>query len=725
MNRTCLARTLLLTTLAGSAAAAPLHFKTGQVEATALPDLRVVHQAVPFQRPGAQAQAQARVLPRRAIIQLDGAINPERRAAIEASGARILEYIPDNAFVIDTRHAQPAAIDALPFVTAMVDYRTEWKIDPTLGQRVYETASMRSIVGRNLVPATVILFPGADPVETARQTAASGVTVLGTHLEGDRFMLEVTGARAAVEALAAIEGVSWIENASEVTYRSNSNNRWVVQSNVPNSFPVYDAGLRGEGQLIAVMDGRVSVNHCSFSDPGVPIGPDHRKIHAYNTSTGVDTHGTHVAGTALGDAGADTNTRGVAYNARLVFNTTAAFGNYSSMYNRFAQHYDQGAAIHTNSWGNDGTTAYDNWCRAIDNFSWLNDDNLIIFAATNQSSLKNPENAKNVLAVGGTDPVPSQANFCTGGTGPTNDGRRKPEIYAPGCNTNSSFGSGCSTTNLSGTSMAAPAIAGAAALVRQYYTDGFYPTGAADAADAFVPSGALLKATLLNSAVDMTGVAGYPSNREGWGRVLLNNALFFDGDARATIVRDVRNASEDAMSTGDVIEIPVTVNSNAEEVVVTLVWHDAPAANGASSAAVNNLDLEVDAPFDQQYKGNVFSGGISNTGGTADAINNVEMVRLNFAFPGDHVIRIKATAINEGSQGYAVVITGDVSENTIPGCSPADLAEPYDALNFFDLTAYLALYNANDPAADLAVPFGTLNFFDLTAFLASYNAGCP
>lgn len=719
MNRSCIARTLLLTTMAGSAAAAPLHLKTGQVEATALPDVRVVRPA----DPGFQVIDDAQALPRRTLIQLDGPIDPARRAAIEATGVRILDFIPDNAFVVDTRSARRDAIMALPFVTAAVAYRSEWKVDPTLGQRVYETDAMRRIVDRGQVPAVVTLFPGADPAEVVRR--AAGVAVVATHLEADRFVLEVTGGKTALEAMASIDGVSWIENAPEVTFRSNSNNRWVVQSNISNSFPVYDAGIRGEGQLIAVMDGRVSSTHCSFSDPGVAFGPEHRKIQAYNASTGYDLHGTHVAGTALGDAGADTNTRGVAYNARLVFNTSASFGNYASMFNRFALHYSQGAAIHTNSWGNDGTTAYDNWSRAIDTFSWLNDDNLIIFAATNASTLRNPENAKNVLAVGGTNPVPSQASFCTGGIGPTVDGRRKPEIFAPGCSTVSSSGTGCSTTNLSGTSMAAPAIAGAAALARQYYTEGFYPTGRADAADAFVPSGALLKATLLNSAVDMTGVSGYPSNREGWGRVLLDNALYFDGETRATIVRDVRNASADAMSTGDVVEIPFIVNSNAQEVIVTLVWHDAPAASNASVIAVNDLDLEVDAPFDQRYKGNVFAGGISSTGGSADTINNVEMVRIGFAFPGEHTVRIRGTAVNEGVQGYALVISGDVSENTVAGCSDADLAEPYDTLNFFDVTTFLTLFNASDPAADLAAPFGTFNFFDVTTFLASFNAGCP
>jgi hypothetical protein len=60
---------------------------------------------------------------------------------------------------------------------------------------------------------------------------------------------------------------------------------------------------------------------------------------------------------------------------------------------------------------------------------------------------------------------------------------------------------------------------------------------------------------------------------------------------------------------------------------------------------------------------------------------------------------------------------------TDPGC-PADLTGD-GLLNFFDLAAYLDLFNAGDPAADLASPPGVLNFFDLASYLDLYNAGCP
>lgn len=62
-----------------------------------------------------------------------------------------------------------------------------------------------------------------------------------------------------------------------------------------------------------------------------------------------------------------------------------------------------------------------------------------------------------------------------------------------------------------------------------------------------------------------------------------------------------------------------------------------------------------------------------------------------------------------------------------PPC-PADLnppGNPDGVLNFFDVAAFLSLYNAQDPAADFAAPFGSFNFFDIAAFIAAYNAGCP
>ncbi len=72
--------------------------------------------------------------------------------------------------------------------------------------------------------------------------------------------------------------------------------------------------------------------------------------------------------------------------------------------------------------------------------------------------------------------------------------------------------------------------------------------------------------------------------------------------------------------------------------------------------------------------------------------------------------------------------TDGIFEFALPSCGfedcPADITDDGN-LNFFDLAAYLELFNAGDPAADLAAPYGTINFFDLAAYLDAFGAGCP
>ncbi|MEM7630095.1 MAG: S8 family peptidase [Planctomycetota bacterium] len=60
---------------------------------------------------------------------------------------------------------------------------------------------------------------------------------------------------------------------------------------------------------------------------------------------------------------------------------------------------------------------------------------------------------------------------------------------------------------------------------------------------------------------------------------------------------------------------------------------------------------------------------------------------------------------------------------TAGGCTP-DLAAPFGTLDFFDVLAYLALFDAGDPASDLAAPSGTFDFFDVLEYLAQFDAGC-
>ncbi|HPJ71301.1 MAG TPA: S8 family serine peptidase, partial [bacterium] len=201
--------------------------------------------------------------------------------------------------------------------------------------------------------------------------------------------------------------------------------------------------------------------------------------------------------------------------------------------------------------------------------------------------------------------------------GPTLDGRFKPEIVAPGTNVVSCrshaidlsqsvlWGPGGLSGSLSeyytfsgGTSMAAPLVTGAAALVRERYRTAF---GA-------VPSAALIKATLLNGARDTTPgqygtgaarevpPAPRPNNVEGWGRLDLPSSAPLQDEGDFYYFQ-----ATPGLSTGGEDSYRISVSPMLAALSVTLAWSDYPGSAPAGGALVNDLDLTVAGPGGQVY----------------------------------------------------------------------------------------------------------------------------
>jgi len=320
--------------------------------------------------------------------------------------------------------------------------------------------------------------------------------------------------------------------------------------------------------------------------------------------------------------------------------------------------HSHGARIHTNSWGNDGTTAYNAWTRDIDAYSHDNEDGVVMFAVTNGTNLKNPENAKSCVAVGATSKSNPNSHG-TGGKGPTADGRRKPEVYAPGCSTRSASTANCGTTTMCGTSMASPVVAGGAALVKQYFEDGYYPTGAPVASNALTPSGSLLRAMLANSAVDMTSVSNYPSKTEGWGRILLDNAVFLQGDSRKMRMVDLGHAR--GISHGQVRSLKVNIPAGRTEMRVTLCFADEPGTAFSNLPVVNDLNLIAIAPDGTEYRGgkqDSQNGGASTPNPTGfDELNSLEQIIIYNPMAGRWTFAVYGLDVQVGPQGFAGVLT--------------------------------------------------------------------
>src|SRR4030095_7400062 len=123
------------------------------------------------------------------------------------------------------------------------------------------------------------------------------------------------------------------------------------------------------------------------------------------------------------------------------------------------------------------------------------------------------------------------------------------------------------------------AVAGVPTRAGKYCPRGFSPWGQASPADARVPSAALLKAVLINGARNMTGrtldgngtaprrdygpPADGPIPRQGWGRMVLDDGLYFSGDARKLFIADIASAQGSGLGNGDTTIYKVDVNSTA------------------------------------------------------------------------------------------------------------------------------------------------------------------
>ena len=178
-----------------------------------------------------------------------------------------------------------------------------------------------------------------------------------------------------------------------------------------------------------------------------------------------------------------------------------------------------------------------------------------------------------------------------------------------------------------------------------------------------MPSAALVKATLIASATAMEGgVPPPPSNDQGWGRILLDDALHFFGDAKRLYVAD--RAARFASPADPADLHALTVLDGTEPLRVVLAWTDYPSTPVASINLVNDLDLTVQSPTGTIYRGNVFSAGSSQTGGTADRRNNVEVIRIPNPAPGAWTVRVTPFAVPQPAQGYALIATGRLA---IPG----------------------------------------------------------
>jgi hypothetical protein len=635
------------------------------------------------------------------IVQFIGPIQDAWLDALKATGAQVISYIASNAYIVRADSKAGARVAALlkqnPAVQFVGDYEPAFRLSPGLH-------AARGKAG-DVVDITVQVIDGPDAKDTIANLTALANEFVQTYQVLDYHNVELKVSSGRLAQIANYDGVFAVEERGQRRKLDEAQGQ-IVAGNLTGNLPTgpgYLSWLAGMGftssQFTSFSVNVADDTYTLQGHPDFPAGRVAFQNNPTNQSGALGGHGflnaniiggfNNGTGSAVEDALGFNYGLGIAPFARV--GVTAIFGATASSGTTWeSTAYGQGARISSNSWGFQTSTggpvatydtnaqAYDRLVRDAQSGTAGLQQLSIIFAAGNDGSgantVSSPATAKNIISVGASENVrqtgsdgcgvansgADSANDIIGfsSRGPVNalggDGRIKPDIVAPGTHIEAgvpqSNYNGSSVCNQffpagqtlygwsSGTSHSTPAVAGGAALVYQDFLN----------KSLAAPSPAMVKAVLMNSASYMNGVGAndtLPSNNQGMGRMDLGRA--FDTEARIRV-----DQTQVLGATGQTFQVTGSVANTGKPFRVTLAWTDAP---GPTTGApwVNNLDLEVTING-TTFKGNVFSGANSVSGGTADGKNNAESVFLPAGTSGSFTITVRATNIaGDGVPGNA------------------------------------------------------------------------
>ena len=638
------------------------------------------------------------------LIQFTSPLQPAWREQLRQMGVELARYVPNDAFVARFENTSPGQVNQLPFVRWIGPYRAEYKID----SRLRTTGPSR---------IRILLSPNATPREAAivrrslKSLHGASPSRFGTILRG-----EATPAQ--LSALAGSDAVLWIEAAPNIRLYDEIASKIVGgDDGVAGTRTVtQQLGFDGSGVAVAVADSGLNNGDAATMHPDLAGRADAFFFYGSLTDAADEhSHGTHVTGIIAGNAATgETDESGFLYGlgvapgahvvAQRIFDGVGNFEPPPTFETLTHDAVRAGAEIGSNSWGDDtqgrydlSAAEFDALVRDADAATPGNQQYILEFSAGNAGpgpqTVGSPAVAKNVIATGASendrfdffiyaDGQDTMADFSS--RGPCEDGRIKPDVVAPGTWIASLQSESATDENAwlpidglyqyqGGTSQAGPHASGAAAVFAQFYRETHTNT---------MPSPALVKAALINSAVDMDdsfGTDPTPNNDEGWGRIDLTQLI------GSTLRYDFVDQTS-SLTTGQTYERRVVVASAAEPLKITLAYTDVPGFPAAIPALVNDLDLEVEAPDGRIYRGNQFDFGESVPDAPAnDTVNNVEAVHLAEPLPGEYIVRVRARNVVEDArtdtpaidQDFALVASGDLP---LPGVG----------VLFFDRSAYRA-----------------------------------
>lgn len=601
------------------------------------------------------------------LVQLDPVPDPVARETLERAGVRLLGYVPERAYFAAVRADADLATAAGAGLRWLGAVYPEDKLSETLRAG---TPGRWAVEPDGRVRLRVWPF---EEVQLSRLRTVLEQAGFEVGRESpDTGELEVRAAPEAVPVLAGLDEVRWVEEVPPPIALFNDGLRTNLQVHEVEAPPY---GLSGAGVVVGIWDGGwVDIDHPDLVGRvvrGEASVPQPRNRHA-----------THVAGTLAGSGAASESAgglprqwRGVAPGASLVsydVNTGPLIEEH-----RLARE-NHNAVISQNSWGITVSEFFGN-CHLLGDYAGdaPNYDRLVtglygapyhvIFAVGNARTrgvlndcpapvgyrtVGVPATAKNVLSVGA---INSDDNSMTAFSawGPTDDGRVKPELVAPGDEGGGDGGIKSSVPDgpydvLVGTSMAAPAVSGATALLIEDYRNRF---------SGQTPLPALVKGLLVHTAEDLNDATDWyqpgPDYASGYGRVRVRAAV--DQLRAGGWLLGRVGPGENAVYT---LKVP----PGTAQVKLTLVWDDAPALQNAAVTLVNDLDLVVTDPSGRRHYPWTLdpnNPGAPATRDRPDHVNNLEQVYVDQApEPGEWTVVVTGSQLPLGAaQTFALVFS--------------------------------------------------------------------
>ncbi|MCC6409415.1 MAG: S8 family serine peptidase, partial [Planctomycetes bacterium] len=647
------------------------------------------------------------------VVQFQGPVRDAWLGGIEATGASLVTYVPNNAYVVKTDAGSDAAVLALAqqaHVLSVASYEPAFKLRAELRPP--------AIVDSQFYDVIVQVIADADGQSMVNELFQRSVAVLEEPNQVLNYLnvgLRMDGANVLDVArdprIFAIEPKLVPQKFDEAQGQIMAGNlnvagtqptgpgylAWLQSKGFPgqNPFPfvvdVTDDGV-DRGSLTDVnvefkVDGlaggasRVAFNNNYSGDALADGRAGHGNINAsiiggYN----------NTAGSAFEDASGYQYGLGIAPwvkigNSKVFSNAGAGVFNQPTS-TRMANAYNGGARISSNSWGytsgttyNADTQAHDTSVRDALSGTAGNQELAIVFAAGNSGSaagtIHPPGTGKNIFCVGasenfrqtgtdgcaigntGADNAKDIISFS--GRGPTSDSRKKPDIMAPG-------------THIEGAASRATGYDGTG-VCNQYWPTGqtlyAWSSGTSHSTPAISGACALLRQYFVNNGLTPPSPAmlkAYLTNGTthmtgvGANDALPSNnqgyGLINLAQSFDTASRVLIDQTQVLGATGGTYTATGTIVNSGLPFRVNLAWTDVPGPT-TGNAYVNNLDLEVTVNG-TLYRGNVFSLGTSITGGTADVRNNLEAVYLPAGTTGSYSITVRATNIaGDGVPGNA------------------------------------------------------------------------